>query len=141
MDRIDRSLLRLLAEDASKPLKTLAAEVGLARSSVRDRIVRLQSRGIIRRFTIETSQDEEAVGAILLVRLLQTPDPAVVRDVSRRPEVARCYSLSGPIDLLIELQGADVASVNRTRDEIALLAGVADVETSFILKRDKSSSA
>ena len=141
MDAIDRSLLNLLAEDASRPLKTLAAEVGLSRSSVRDRIVRLQSQGIIRRFTIETVPEDGKVGAILLVRLAKTPDPAAVQAIARRPEVARCYSLSGPIDLMVELQGKDVAAVNLARDEIALLPGVADVETSLILNRDKTSPA
>ncbi|HEU4499753.1 MAG TPA: Lrp/AsnC family transcriptional regulator [Sphingomicrobium sp.] len=141
MDAIDRSLLSLLAEDASRPLKTLAAEVGLSRSSVRDRIVRMTSQGVIRRFTIETAPQDESVGAMLLVRLAKTPDPAVVQAISRRSEVARCYSLSGPIDLLVELRGNDVASVNRARDEIALLPGVSNVETSLILNRDKSSPA
>ena len=141
MDSIDQSLLKLLAEDSSRPLKTLAAEVGLSRSSVRDRIVRLRSQGIIRRFTIETAPLDGKVGAMLLIRLARTPDPAVVREISKRPEVARCYSLSGPIDLMVELQGKDVASVNRARDEIALLPGVADVETSLILNRDKAPTA
>lgn len=141
MDSIDQSLLKLLAEDSSRPLKTLAAEVGLSRSSVRDRIVRLRSQGIIRRFTIETAPSDGKVGAMLLIRLLRTPDPTVVQEISKRPEVARCYSLSGPIDLMVELQGKDVASVNRARDEIALLQGVADVETSLILNRDKAPTA
>jgi DNA-binding Lrp family transcriptional regulator len=141
MDAIDRSLLKLLAEDASRPLKSLAAEVGLSRSSVRDRIVRLKSRGIIRRFTIETAPEDECVGAMLLIRLARTPDLDVVRAVSQRPEVVSCYSLSGPIDLLVELLGKSVASLNCARDEIALLPGVADVETSLILNRDKTYSA
>lgn len=138
MDAIDRSLLKLLAEDASRPLKTLAAEVGLSRSSVRDRIVRLKSKGVIRRFTIETALEEGDVGAVLLVRLAKTPDADAVRAISRRPEVARCYSLSGPIDLMVELQGKDVSAINRARDEIALLPGIMDVETSLILNRDKA---
>ena len=141
MDSVDRSLLKLLAEDASRPLKTLAAEVGLSRSSVRDRIVRLKSQGIIRRFTIETAPENAKVGAMLLVRLAKTPDLAAVQAITRRPEVAHCYSLSGPIALLVELRGEDVSSVNQARDEIALLPGVADVETSLILNRDKCTPA
>lgn len=138
MDAIDRSLLKLLTEDSSRPLKTLAAEVGLSRSSVRDRISRMRSQGIIRRFTVETAVAEGEVRAILLLRLSRTPDPSVVQAVTDRPEVVRCYSLSGPIDLMVELRGGDVAMVNHARDEIALLQGVTDVETSLVLKRDKS---
>ncbi len=36
VDDIDRRLLQLLQEDASRPLKTLAHAVGLSRSSVRE---------------------------------------------------------------------------------------------------------
>ena len=140
MDAIDRSLLDLLAEDAGRPLKTLAAEVGLSRSSVRDRIARLKAQGVIRRFTIEIGLADAKVGALLFVRLAKTPDPIVVKAIAKRPEVARCYSLSGPVDLMVELQGGDVAAVNKARDEIALLPGVADVETSLILNRDKAPS-
>ena len=140
MDAVDHSLLELLTEDASRPLKTLAAEAGLSRSSVRDRIVRLRSQGVIRRFTIEAAMPGAVVGAILLIRLAKTPDADIVRAISQRLEVVRCYSLSGPIDLIVELQGRDVASVNQVRDEIALLPGVSAVETSLILNRDKTSS-
>lgn len=140
MDAIDRLLLDLLAEDAGRPLKALAAEVGLSRSSVRDRIMRLRSQGIIRRFTIELGPTDRKIGALLFVRIAKTPDPVVVQAISKRREVARCYSLSGQIDLMVELQGPDVAAVNKVRDEIALLPGVAGVETALILNRDKAAS-
>ncbi|WP_437818276.1 Lrp/AsnC family transcriptional regulator [Sorangium sp. So ce1078] len=51
MDDVDRRLLRLLQEDASRPLKVLAAAVDLSRSSVRERIARLEASGVIRRYT------------------------------------------------------------------------------------------
>ena len=53
------------------------------------------------------------------------------------PEVARCYSLSGDIDLLIELVAGETAVLNRARDRIATLPGVASVVTSLVLHRDK----
>ena len=140
MDDVDRRLLALLREDSSRPLKTLAAEVGLSRSSVRDRIHRMHAEGVIRRYTIDTPQDESALNAVLLVRLARTPDPGVVQSVVQRPDVFRCRSLSGPIDLLVDIVGSDVASINATRDQIARLPGVVDVETAFVLKHDKVSA-
>lgn len=137
MDEVDRRLLALLKDDASRPLKTLAAAVNLSRSSVRDRIARLQADGVIRRYTIEVAPALAAATAILLVRLARTPDPAVVGAVVARADVARCYSLSGDVDLLVEIAGADVAEINRTRDAVAQLPGVVDVETSFVLKHGK----
>lgn len=138
MDDIDRHLLQLLHEDASRPLKTLAAAVALSRSSVRDRIARMEADGTIRRYTIDVAQPDAALAAILMLRLSRTPDPDVVRAVVSTPEVVRCYSLSGEVDLLVELAAADTAALNRARDGIALLPGVRDVVTSFVLNRDKA---
>ena len=41
LDDKDRQILDLLRADARLPLKTLAAKVGLARSTLRDRLTRL----------------------------------------------------------------------------------------------------
>jgi Lrp/AsnC family transcriptional regulator, leucine-responsive regulatory protein len=136
MDAIDRRILQLLQEDASRPLKALAAEVDLSQSSVRERIARLRARGIIRRFTVELGPS--AISAIVMVRLVRTPSPVIVRRIVGMPEVVRCFSLSGAIDLLVEVAGASVADINRVRDLIAGEPGVADVETSFVLNQDKA---
>jgi DNA-binding Lrp family transcriptional regulator len=136
VDDIDRRILALLQEDASRPIKSLAAEVKLARSSVRERIARLVARGVIRRYTVEV-EAPGAVAAVLLVRLVRTPAPAVVRRIVALPEAVRVSSLSGDIDLLVEVVGADVAAINRVRDLVAADAGVADLVTAFVLKLEK----
>lgn len=74
---------------------------------------------------------------MLQVRLKKTPDPAVVKAVVDLPAVVRCYSLSGDIDLLVELAERDVPALNQVRDHIAALPGIAAVTTALILKRDK----
>ncbi|HJR75163.1 MAG TPA: Lrp/AsnC family transcriptional regulator [Luteimonas sp.] len=136
MDDVDRRLIGLLQQDASRPLKTLAAEVGLARSSVRERIERLEKAGVIRRYTIEVAKPE-GPSAVLMVRLSQTPLPSAVNAIVAMPEVFRCRSLSGDIDLLVEIAGDDIAQINRIRDRVAQVRGVTDVMTSFVLNRDK----
>ena len=138
VDDIDRRLLELLRVDASRPLKVLAAAVNLSRSSVSERLARLQAQGVIRRYTIETAPPDESLSAVLLVRLARTPDPDVVRAVVEDVDVFRCRSLSGPIDLLVEIAGPHIAAINRSRDRIAQLPGIVDVETAFVLKHDKS---
>lgn len=137
MDAIDRQLLDLLGNNARLPLKTLAAQVGLARSSVRERLARLEGSGVIRRYTIELAPPTPLIHAVLKVRLTQTPLPTAVRAICARPEVHRCRSLSGAIDLLVELAGPDIDGINAARDAIALLPGVAAVDTAFVLKHDK----
>lgn len=137
MDDIDRHLLALLREDASRPLKTLAAAVSRSRSSVRERVARLESSGAILRYTIETSPDHPGLGAICLLRLARTPDLDVVAKVVAIPHVVRCQALAGDIDLMLELFCPDPSVLNTTRDRIAALAGVEEVTTHLILSTYK----
>lgn len=136
MDAIDRQIVAMLRGNARLPLKTVAATVGLARSSVRERLSKLETAGTIGGYHARVV-DERGIAAILQLRLARTPSPDIVAAVTGMAEVARCYSLSGEIDLLVELEAPDAASLNAARDRIALIAGVEDTTTALTLKRDK----
>jgi len=136
MDAIDRQIVAMLRGNARLPLKTIAATVGLARSSVRERLTKLETAGTIGGYHARIV-DEGTIAAVLQLRLARTPSPDIVAAVTGMAEVARCYSLSGEIDLLVEIEAVDAAKLNSARDRIALIAGVEDVTTALILKRDK----
>ena len=138
MDETDRRILGLLRGNARLPLKTIAAEVGLARSSARQRIARLEAEGVIRGYAARVDAGQAGqIGAMLSIRLRTTPDPQVVAAVTGRSEVARCWSLSGEVDLLVEAQADGTDQLNALRDWISGLDGVAGVSTALVLKRDK----
>lgn len=138
MDQLDKAIIALLLRDSRSPLKSIAATVGRSSSAVHERIQRLHATGAIRRFTIELASPKDELNAILFLKLVRTPMPEVVYAIVDRADVARCYSLSGEIDLLIELRGSSVESINASRDSIALIDGVTSVTTSFVLNMDKS---
>ena len=80
--------------------------------------MRMQASGVIRRYTVEIAAPC-ALTAVLMLRLVRTPAPAVVSRIVACPEVFRCSSLSGDIDLLVVVAADDIAHVNRVRDWIA----------------------
>lgn len=140
LDEIDRTLLRLLREDARAPLKTLAAEVGLARSSVRERIARLERDGAILGYRAELSQaarGPDGIRAFLLIRLTRTPATEALRRIAAMADVKRFYSVTGDLDLVVEVSAGSMADLNRVRDSVASLAQVADVTTAPVLKVEK----
>ena len=138
MDPLDKAIIALLLTDSRRPLKSIAAAVGRSASAVHERIQRLHGTGAIRRFTIELAPPKNELIAVLMLKLVRTPMPKVVKAIVDRPDVARCYSLSGEIDLLIELRGSSVESINASRDSIALIDGVTSVTTSLVLNVDKA---
>jgi DNA-binding Lrp family transcriptional regulator len=139
MDDKDRRLLQLLQQDARAPLKTLAADVGLARSSVRERIAKLEQAGVIRGYRADLG-DALAPGdvrAFLLLKLLRTPLPETIRRINALPGTRRCYSVSGEIDLVVEVGVTSMRELNDHRDAVARLAGVADVTTMPVLRVER----
>jgi DNA-binding Lrp family transcriptional regulator len=139
MDDKDRHLLQLLQADGRASLKSLAAAVGLARSSVRERIAKLESGGVIRgyRADVDEAARADGVAAFLLLRLTRTPLPDTIRRINALPGTARCHSVSGDIDLVVEVAVANLRELNDHRDAVARLPGVADVTTMPVLRVEK----
>jgi DNA-binding winged helix-turn-helix (wHTH) protein len=61
--------------------------------------------------------------------------PQIVPRLRRIPLVGLIHGLSGPIDLLIRLDGASIAELNESRAAIAALQGVASASSSVVLSR------
>lgn len=140
MDDKDLKILHLLQENARLPLKTLAGKVGLARSTVRDRIARLEADGVISGYKAKVAWGREgqtSVKAFLVIRLKRTPARETVSRIVALPNVRRCVSVSGDIDVIVEIEADTIAVLNEVRDDIALLPDVADVTTAFVLKDEK----
>jgi len=135
-DDKDRQILELLRADARLPLKTLAAKVGLARSTLRDRLSRLEADGVIRGYHADIADGGPSVSAYLFVRLKSTPAPGLIALLRRLPKVISCISLTGDIDLLVELSAATTDRVNALRDRISSHEQVADLTTSIVLNRN-----
>ena len=136
LDDKDREILKVLRDDARIRGKALAARVGLARSTLRERIVRLEKSGIIRGYRTEISDPTLPAVACLLVKLKQTPSPQVVLRLKRLPEVRRCLSLAGELDLLVDVAAESLARLNQIRDEISSFAEVAETTTAVVLRQE-----
>src|SRR5580698_9328253 len=97
LDDTDRALLAALAEDARQPVSELARRVGLSAPSTADRLRRLDSQGVIERFTVQL--DPRALGYTLqaIVRVKPLPGQLhLVEDVLRRiPEFVECDKVTG----------------------------------------------
>jgi len=136
LDDKDRRILGMLRADARIPLKTLAARVGLARSTLRDRLSRLEADGIICGYRADIAYDGPGVSAYLFIRLKSTPAPGLIALLRRLPEVKSCTSLTGDVDLLVEIAAAGTDLVNALRDRISSHEVVADLTTSIVLNRN-----
>ena len=135
MDSIDRALLRLLEADSRTPLKTLAAEVGLARSSVQARIRKLEEAGVIRAYTVRISDPDDArIEAYFWIKTGAATCAAVAPVLSRMDAVVQCRSISGDRDMVLLVRARSLEEVAELRNRIAGMKEIAAVETHPVLK-------
>ena len=138
LDRTDREILRLLANDARRSNKQLAAAVGLAPSSCLERVRRLRVLGALRGEHAEIDPLAFGVGleALLLVVCAKHSREVVDRflaEVLEIPEVRRAYLVAGRYDFVVHVAVADVAHLrNLALDRFTSRPEVVRLETSVI---------
>lgn len=132
IDETDTELLALLRRDARAPVAELARKLGLARTTVQTRIDRLVERGVIAGFTLRTGDAMAApIRATALVSIAPRTGPGVLSRLRSLPNVEAVVTVSGRVDLLVQISARSTQELDQTLDEIAEAKGVQSSE-SFI---------
>ena len=135
LDRIDRSLLRLLQEDGSRTTLDLAERVGLSPTGTGQRVKRLFRDGYI--VAVRAILDPQKIGrgtlVFIEVRLDQTAPHVFDRfaeAVARAPEVLECHMVVGGFDYLVKARIPDMAAYRDFLQRVILpLPGVRETHT------------
>ncbi|HLO68335.1 MAG TPA: Lrp/AsnC family transcriptional regulator [Holophaga sp.] len=134
VDDLDRRLLAELNADARLTQVALAARVGLSRSAVQERLKRLEREGVIQGYTLRLGVEKKpGVRAYLLVKGSGPSHEKAMRILEAIPEVRVADSVSGGIDLVLQLEGERLDDITRVRDELAKLPWVASTETLLVM--------
>jgi Lrp/AsnC family leucine-responsive transcriptional regulator len=76
LDDTDRKILQLLLEDGRRPFSGIAEIVDLSPPAVSDRVDRLESLGVIDRFTVDLNRSKLSEGVPVLLDLTAEPESA-----------------------------------------------------------------
>jgi len=130
----DDELLGLLRVNAREPVASLARKLGLSRTTVQDRLRRLEENGTIAGYAVKLGE-ARGPGLSAMISLCAEPKKQleVSRAVSRIPQVETLYAVSGKFDYVALVRAATAEEIDRLIDQMTVLAGVTDVETSVIL--------
>ena len=125
VDQKDRDILNLLMDNARISNTEIAKVLNVSEGTVRKRIKKMMDDGIIKRFTVETSDD--TIDALVLVKIdNKRYKDALQKIKSRFREV---YDFSGKIDVAIRIRTDSTDNLNRIVDQIRELDGVLDTDT------------
>ncbi|WP_024868438.1 Lrp/AsnC family transcriptional regulator [Pseudoxanthomonas suwonensis] len=144
-DRTDLRLLALLQREGRASNADLAAQVNLSPSACLRRIQRLEASGVVTGYGARL--DPQALGlglqAFVRVQLEKHGAPGIERFVAAVQdwdEVVACHALTGDMDYLLHVYVRDLEHFSRfLLDRLLNASGVADVNSSFVLRTVKAS--
>jgi DNA-binding Lrp family transcriptional regulator len=134
LDPLDLQLLALLEMDGRMSHARLARRVGRSRSAIQERIERLERMGHITGYTIRRGNRSAEVQAYVLVTATGANHDTLAAALQALPEVRVCDSVSGELDLILQVQARDIAGVDRVRAAVAALPGVARTRTALVMQ-------
>lgn len=131
----DEELLGLLRLNAREPVASLARKLDLSRTTVQDRLRRLEENGTIAGYAVRLGADAKATRLAAMISLGAEPKKQldVSRAVSRIPQVETLYAVSGKFDYVALVRAGTTEEIDHLIDQMTQLPGVIDVETSVIL--------
>lgn len=133
----DQKLIALLQDNARLSISELAKSLKLARTTVRNRIERLERMGVIDGYSVKLS--EKYLGSLIEAHVLLKFDgkqnPKTHGDLLDYPEVVELFSISGEYDFVAKIK----AETSQKLDKILIMLrntdGVVETQSSIILTK------
>lgn len=146
-DRTDLRLLALLQQDGRATNADIASQVNLSPSACLRRIQRLEATGVIQGYAATVDPKRVGLGLQAFVRVQlekhgQLGLDRFIEGVSSWDEVVACHALTGDMDYLLQVVVQDLEHFSRfLLDKLINATGVADVNSSFVLRTVKQTRA
>jgi Lrp/AsnC family transcriptional regulator, leucine-responsive regulatory protein len=144
LDSIDHQLINLLQADDQASLGEMGKVVGLAPSSVKERIKRLTTHGVIQGFHARVSP--EALGLDLLAFVFigwtdPATEPEFLAHIAGEPAVLECHHVTGSWNYIIKVRLRNTRMLEGfLSNVIKSVAGVLRTETLIVLSSPKETS-
>jgi len=140
MDKIDVNILRCLTEDARMNASQIGTRVNLSVSAVIERMKKLESSGLIRRYTAVI--DERLAGydtqALISVRLEHPKyNQSFTQQMRALSAVMECFYITGDFDYMARVCVSSTEELTTVLNHIKQLPGVSLTRTYVVLESTK----
>ncbi len=131
----DKKLLALLSANSRESTAELARKLQLSRSTVKDRIERLKSQGVISGFTVRFSEGYAAgqIRAHVMISTDPKKSAEVVRALRNITDLKSLYAVNGIYDMIAIISAESTSSLDEVLDQIGGTTGVEKTVSSIIL--------
>ena len=140
MDRIDRSILLHLQDNARISNVELATAVGLSPSACLRRVGLLEKSGVIDGYRAELNATKLGHEVLVLMQItLEGQSAEMLAEfeaaAAEIPQVLACFLIAGDSDYILRVAARDVADFGRLHAEyLSALPHVLRMESSFVMR-------
>jgi Lrp/AsnC family leucine-responsive transcriptional regulator len=134
MDEIDLKILDILLENGRISYSDIADKIKLSVPSTRDRVLKLQNEGIIRKFKVEVNYGKMGfvIRALMFVALsVNAAD--VTPQLEKIPNILRCSAVAGREDLFLEIIASSHRDLLNLTGKIRSIDGVVRTTSNILL--------
>lgn len=132
----EQKLLLMLRENARMSVSDLARALNLSRTTVQNRIAKLERQGVIKGYSVELGSEylAELISAHVLIKVNQSLTHTINNALEKMPSVAELHAISGEYDLIAVIKSETLSQLNQTLDYLVELEGIVRTTSSVILE-------
>lgn len=140
MDALDYKILCCLKENSRENATTIGAKINLSTSAVIERIKKLESTGIVSKYT--TIINQSVLGRELQAFIsvsLEHPKyyENFVQRIEENNSIAECYYIAGDFDFILKVVTKSGKTLEGILNYIKSISGVSLTRTSVVLSKNK----
>lgn len=116
LDDKDRRILEALRDNAKETTKAIAEKTGIPRTTVHDRITKMEDRGVIKKYTVIPDYEELGEHTTAFVFLSYDSRDGIAQEdvaqaLSEMEGVYEVHMISGDWDMLAKVRGESVEAI------------------------------
>lgn len=139
IDSLDRKILGILSKNARIPFKDVAAECGVSRAAIHQRVQHLIENGVITGSGFDVNAKNLGYSTCTYVGItLERGNmyKSVVEQLEHIPEIVECHFTTGPYTVLVKLYARDNEQLmDLLNNQMQSIPGVVATETLISLEQ------
>jgi len=148
IDETDYQIIALLQENARLSNAAIAKKVGLTASTVHERVKKLETKGVIKRYTavIEPEALGKSIAAFIRVSLGPVSEDYleaknnILTICETEPDILECHGVAGEDCYILKVRTANPQDLEKLIERIRCHAQIARSTTSIVLSTLKETS-
>ena len=139
IDNLDKKILSILSQNARIPFKDVAAECGVSRAAIHQRVQRLMEAGVITGSGFDVNPKSLGYSTCTYV-VLNLERGSMYKEVVKRlmniPEIVECHFTTGSYTMLVKAYARDNEQLmDLLNNKLQTISGVVSTETLISLEQ------